>query len=279
MSVLKDILKEKVKGLKPYQIRMLPATYQQIGDIIMLNLDPRLRPFFSEIGKAVLKNSKAASVCSRVGGIQGELREPNVELIAGKSTETTHKEEGVLYRMDVAKVMFSKGNALERHRVAKIVKKGETVVDMFAGIGYFTLPIAKSGKAKTIYAIEKNPVSMEYLKQNIRLNNLVGKIAPILGDCRTVPMGSVADRVVMGYLPDTWRFLETALSFLNPDGGIIHYHDVYHKHDLWEQPLENLERRAFRYGLRLHKVTNKKVVKAYSPGKQHIVVDATFKAY
>lgn len=279
MTPLRDFLKDSVKDLTPGQARLLPSGYQRIGNIIILNLDPSLRSHFLVIGKAVMKRFRVASVCARVGPIKGELREPQVELIAGKTTVTTHKENRILYRLDVSKVMFSKGNVTERHRIAKTVKRGETVVDMFAGIGYFSLSIAKTDKPRIVYAIELNPISMEYLKQNIRLNDLTGKIAPILGDCRTVPMGSVADRVIMGYLPETWRYLETALSFLKPGGGTIHYHDVYPKRELWDKPIEHLEKFAFRYGFRLHRLSNKKVVKQFSPGKYHIVVDAKFRAY
>ncbi|MFH1294577.1 MAG: class I SAM-dependent methyltransferase family protein [Candidatus Aenigmatarchaeota archaeon] len=279
MAVLKEILTESLKDIAPSQVDILPSGYQRIGSIIMLNLNPKLRPLFSDIGNAVLSHSNATAVCARVGPIQGELREPRIEVIAGEGTVTTHQENGVFYRLDVTKVMFSKGNALERARVAEAVKKGETIVDMFAGIGYFTLPIAKTGRPSMIYAIEKNPVSMNFLKENIRLNNLIGRITPMLGDCREMPMGSVADRVIMGYLPDTWKFLETALSFLKPHGGIIHYHDVFTDEELWDMPMDYLERHAFRYGFHLSGVSNKKIVKQYGPGKQHVVIDAKFKAY
>jgi len=279
MPSLRDVLKEAVPGLSTEETRLLPTGYHLVGDIAILSLNPSMRPHFPAIGEAARKELKAAAICARTGPVVGELRLPQVELIAGKKTETTHTENGILYHLDVAKVMFSKGNASERGRLAAVVKKGETVVDMFAGIGYFSLPIAKTGNPRTVYAIELNPVAMEFLKQNIRLNNLVGKVTPILGDSRNVPMGSVADRVIMGYLPDTWRYLEAALSYLKPEGGTIHYHDVYPKESLWDEPVERLEKYAFKYGLKLQRASNKKVVKQYSPGKYHIVIDAVFKAY
>ncbi len=279
MPAFKDALMEAVGGLTPDEEKMLPSGYQRIGDIIILNLNPALRPRFSAIGKAVKERFKVAAVCARTGPIEGELREPQAEVIAGDSTLTTHREGGVLYRIDVSKVMFSKGNAAERQRMAEAVKKDETVVDMFAGIGYFSLPMAKSGKPRMVYAIELNPTAMRFLRENIRLNGLTGRITPILGDCRSVPMGSVADRVVMGYLPDTWRYLEYALSYLKPGGGIVHYHDIFHKKGLWEEPVERLERHAYRYGLQLQSLAGKRIVKEYAPGRYHVVVDAKFKAY
>lgn len=279
MKALKEFLTYALKDLTPEESRLLPSGYQRVGDVIILSLHPSLRPRFNAIGMAVSRKFRVPSVCARTGPVKGELREPQIELIAGKSTVTTHRENGILYRMDVSKAMFSKGNVSERGRIARSVKKGETVVDMFAGIGYFSLPIAKTGKPRVVYAIELNPLSMEYLKQNIRLNGLAGRIAPILGDCRKVPMGSVADRVVMGYLPETWRYLEAALSFLNPVGGTIHYHDLYPRESLWDEPIERLEKHAFRYGFRLSRPSGKRIVKQYAPGKYHVVIDAKFTAY
>jgi len=278
MTSMRDILKEALPNLTPDEVKLLPTGYQLVGDIAVLNLHPSLRQHFPIIGEVAKKELKAASVCARTGPVLGELRQPQVELIAGKKTETTHTENGVFYHLDLSKVMFSKGNVSERGRLAAVVRKGETVVDMFAGIGYFSLPIAKTGNPRMVYAIELNPIAMDFLKQNIRLNNLVGKITPILGDSRKVPMGSVADRVIMGYLPETWRYLEAALSYLKPEGGTIHYHDVYPKESLWDEPTEMLEKHAFKYGLRLQRASNKKIVKQYSPGKCHIVIDAVFKA-
>ena len=43
---------------------------------------------------------------------------------------------------------------------------------MFAGIGYFTIPIAVHSNVKKIYAIEINPVSYNFLCENIKLNKV-----------------------------------------------------------------------------------------------------------
>ena len=106
----------------------------------------------------------------KLGSINGPKREPDVEILVGDNTETIHRENHCFFKLDVAKMMWSKGNTTERKRIGTIVKDGEIVVDMFAGIGYFSIPIAVHSKPEKIYSIEINPVSYSYLKENIALN-------------------------------------------------------------------------------------------------------------
>ena len=71
-----------------------------------------------------------------------------------KKTETINKENGCLFKLDLAKVMWSKGNNNERLRIAKLVGDGETVIDMFAGIGYFSIHIAVHSNAKRSFPLK-----------------------------------------------------------------------------------------------------------------------------
>src|SRR4030042_4224625 len=224
---IKQLLIENLNSrMTPDQIEHLPSGYQKIGDIVIVNLNLDLIAFEDEIGKIILKNvPNIRTVCSRTGEITGEERLPQLEVIAGvNNTETVHKENGCLYSLDASKIMFSQGNSKERGRLPKLVKPNEVIVDLFSGIGYFSLPIARFSKPSKIYAIDINPVAILYLQKNIQLNKVDGKIEVILGDCRTVvkKLGKISDRVIMGYLPDTKKFLDTAFSVLKEKGGIIH---------------------------------------------------------
>ena len=49
---------------------------------------------------------------------------------------------------------------------------GKTVVDLFAGIGYFTLPYLRHAEADHVYACEWNPAAIEALQRNIAFNNI-----------------------------------------------------------------------------------------------------------
>jgi tRNA wybutosine-synthesizing protein 2 len=255
----------------------LPSGFQRIGHVVILNLRPETLKLGRKIANIVLDNySYVKTVCLNKG-ISGELRQPSIEYLAGeKGTETIHAENKCRFLLDVTRVMLSKGNLAERARIPKLVKPGETVVDLFAGIGYFSIPIAKHAKPARIYCIEKNPASFSYLKQNIRLNKVQGRVTPIMGDCRQVPVGPIADRVLMGYLPKTYEFLPAAFSSLKSLGGVIHYHDTYRESELWDLPIQNLEAAAYRTGFTLKTVKRKAIVKEFAPRVYHVVIDAEF---
>ncbi len=256
---------------------ILPQGFQRIGHIVILNLRPGISGMARDIAGTVLESYPYVKTVCLNQGISGELRKPAIRYLAGeKRTETTHREGGCTFRFDVTRVMLSKGNLSERARLPGLVRPGETIVDMFAGIGYFSIPIARHARPGRVHAIEKNPVAFSYLRQNIALNSVQGTVAPMLGDCRDVLMGSVADRVVMGYLPKTHHYLPAAFRMLKHRGGTIHYHDTFHESELWDRPLDMLKNQAFRAGYVLKTVGHKSVVKEYSPGIYHVVIDAEF---
>ena len=275
MEPFKQELQTELKGKIPSKkLTLLPSGFQRIGDVIVLRLDPALKPFEKSIGVVVLKQYRVKTVCAIEGKISGALRKPHVKKIAGDSTETTHKENGISYSLDVAKIVFAKGNINERARLPRLVKSGEIVADMFAGIGYFTLPIAKFSGAKKIYAIEKNPVAVRYLKENMR-KNYISNVTPILGDNRKIEIPEPVDRVVMGYFPGTEKYLPAVFSFLK-SGGVIHFHDVFSENDLWQRPEKILKKAAQHNGFTLTKILYKNIVKNYAPHKFHVVIDAAF---
>lgn len=110
------------------------------------------------------------------------------------------------------KVMFAPGNGTERMRFSTIkINKPENVIDMFTGLGYFTIPFSRTNYEfiQMYYAIEKNPDSHYYLLQNLKINGLSKKVTAVCGDNReAVPeMLGKADRILMGYLPNTKDYI------------------------------------------------------------------------
>jgi tRNA wybutosine-synthesizing protein 2 len=277
----KDALKEKLApGLPKGDLEALPSGYQRVGDILILNLQSEAEDYRLLIGETTLEViPNVRTVCQKIGGISGAMRLPKIEVIAGEpSTVTVHKENGCLFRLDISEVMFAKGNVTERARIAKRVGESETVVDMFAGIGYFSIPIAVLGKPSRVYAIEINPASFDFLKENIKLNDVQDILTPLFGDCRdyTTQLNSAADRIVMGYLPDTYEFLPAAFQILKKHGGIIHYHDVFCESELFEAPIGLLKEYSDEAGYHIERILSKREVKSYAPRQLHVVLDVEF---
>ncbi len=252
------MLKRKISKITGINESELPGSYQVIGDIVLV----KIKKHKKKVAEAILQILPYVKTVCEITEVTGEYRQPRVVKILGKGTETIHKENDILYKIDVAKVMFSKGNLFERKRLLKQIKRNETVVDMFAGIGYFSLGIAKFTKAKVI-AIEKNPVAFGFLKENILLNKLKN-VRAILGDNRTV--SEKADRILMGYFPGTEQFLPSALKMAKK-GTIVHYHNVYTERELWKKPLEQINKAGN------VEILNKKKVKSVGPRKYHVVID------
>ncbi|MFW9929819.1 MAG: class I SAM-dependent methyltransferase family protein, partial [Candidatus Thorarchaeota archaeon] len=187
-----------------------------------------------------------------------------------------HKEHGVTYKFNMTKIMFSKGNINERKYLAQLVERGEIIVDMFAGIGYFSLPIAKNAYPTKIYSIELNPVSYQYLVENVKLNNLEDIIIPLQGNCKEKVLelynsGIRADRVIMGVFPAPKDYISEALLLLKDSGTIYHYEGVALKeeaHLLFADFAEIAERKNLSCQL-----IEQRVVKSYGPHLFHIVND------
>ena len=234
-----------------------------IGDIMVVknkpeNMDELIgRPYINKIVK--------------LGKIHGQKREPEVELLYGDSTETIHKENYCKFKLDVAKVMWSKGNTGERKRMSTLPADGEVIIDMFAGIGYFTVPMAVHSNPKRIYAVEINPNSYSFLCENVKLNKIDDIVEPILGDCSQQDFDHIADRIMMGYIGGTHHYLDSAMKYLK-HGGIIHYHESTPEPILFERPVERVRCAAEKVDREIE-VLNKRSIKKYSPGVYHTVVD------
>jgi tRNA wybutosine-synthesizing protein 2 len=166
--------------------------------------------------------------------------------------------------------MFSSGNEEERIRMASLSCTSETVVDMFAGIGYFSLPLAVFQRPRRIIACEINQIAHSYLVENIALNRVEGIVEPFLGDNRSLLGESFADRVIMGYVKTTHEFLPTAIRLVK-DGGVIHYHETCPNELIPERSLKRLEDSVGGGGVTVLRI---KEIKSYAPGVTHLVVDA-----
>ncbi len=271
-SSLKDILTEM-------ELDLLPRGFQLIGKVMILKLNPVLldkRTVIAQKCMELLPNIK--SVYLNKGKIEGTFREPNnIEYVAGENNSLVrHKEHDVIYSFDFTKIMFSQGNLSERKYLATLVKDGEIIVDMFAGIGYFSLPIGKHSKPSRIYSIELNPVAYQYLVENVKLNHLEDLIIPINGDCKKEVVklrdsGIKAHRVIMGVFPAPKNYIKEALLVARDDGTIYHYEGIIEK-DNYMNLFDDFKKIAEVQSLRC-KLLEKRFVKSYGPHLYHTVLD------
>jgi len=206
------------------ELEKLPGSYDIMGHVAVLMMPKELEVKEKLVAEALLEvNKNVKTVAKRVGEVTGTYRTREVEIIAGEeNTEVDYVEHGCRFVFDIQKVFFTPRLATERDRIARMVKEGETVLDMFTGVGPFAILIAKKAGAK-VYALDINPDAVEYLEKNIELNKLEGKVIPIIGDAHKADeLVPKVDRIVMnlaktgfGFLPDALRCIEK---------GSIHYH-------------------------------------------------------
>jgi tRNA wybutosine-synthesizing protein 2 len=269
MQIKNSLLKEIPSKL----ISKLPNKWEKIGDVLILVLPSALEEYKNIIGKSYGEVLNCKTVLNDIGGIKGEFRVPNVERIYGsKNTITIHKENKVKFKLDPQKVMFSSGNMDERIRMATISNKNETVVDLFAGIGYFTLPIAVFSKPKKIYSCEKNKFAYDFLRENIILNHVTAIVEPRAGDNRFVTPKNIAHRVIMGYIDETEKFLPVAYDCLKNHTGIIHYHNTFSYEIESEKSMKIIKKEAEKIGCKAELLVIIHV-KSYAPGISHYVLD------
>lgn len=123
--------------------------------------------------------------------------------------------------------MFSRGNITEKLRIASWDCSQEVVVDLYAGIGYFSLPYLLKAKARHLHACEWNTAALDALRTNLQLNKVSEKAFTIhAGDNRTQCPRGVAQRVNLGLLPTARLSWSTAVTALDTStGGWLHVHE------------------------------------------------------
>ena len=207
---------------KLYNIQ-LPKSVSILGDIILLNEIPD-KADEKTVGEIIRSNFGARAVFLKIKETSGDFRIANWKLIAGfGDTFTVHHENNFYFALDPSKVFFNPRMGSERNRVINATNSNETVLDMFAGVGPFSLPIAK--KCAKVFAIDINPNAVQFMKINLKLNKVPAeKISILCGDAAKIApkLERKADRVIMNYPEKAIDFITHAIQSIKLEGGIIH---------------------------------------------------------
>jgi len=284
-------LKEALKGvLEENELRKVVKSYDIIGDTILIRVHSDLeskRGIIAEALHKIYPHVRSIAAVPLYAHTDRVYRTRDLEVIWGdENMETTHKESGCLFKVNPERVFFSPRLSYERMRVASKVMAGETIINMFSGVGCFSIIIARMQPQTKIYSIDVNPYAYEYMNENVRLNRMEGRVIPILGDVREELKKSglegVADRVLMPLPEEAHSFLPLAVRALKLDkegaGGVIHYYDVSTGRkgdDLFVMPIKRVRgiiSSVFGDSLRL-KIEEKRIVRSVAPRRYHVVLD------
>lgn len=260
----------------------LPTSYDIIGDIILIRLQGDLLDYKKKIGESLLQTNKNIKTVCLTKPVKGELRVRDLEVIAGeKSTKTLHKEYGLMFEVDISKTYFSPRLSTERKRIADLVRPGEIIVDMFAGVAPFSIMIAKYANPKIIYAIDKNKDAVDYAQENIKRNNLLDKIEVIHADSRKIHrilnLNEVKiNRIIMNLPFSASLFFKYALKII-ASPCIIHYYDILQEGKIDER-INELKKIAKENKISLTNLDIRKI-KTYAPREFYMGINITAKKH
>ena len=287
-----DLLSPKSREMKVIELLSeLPTKWEKLGDLILL---PETA-FSSEKWTSVISQENQLSLWKSVAealkveriGKQKQvnddiMRSSQAQLLLGKSSWVELLDFGVKFGFDACKVMYSSGNVTERHRIGNMDLKGETIVDCYAGIGYYTLPMLVRGGAELVHACELNQHSISALQWGAKANNVSQRLIIHKGDnALAMPkLEGIADRCHLGLLPSSQSVWKLAIACLKEKGGVLHIHMNVEEEKI-EQWIDSTISLLQQYVGQLKRnyileVKHLEKVKWFSPRVRHVVLDVVF---
>jgi tRNA (guanine37-N1)-methyltransferase len=252
----------EILGFKP--------NFDVIGDIAIIDADD---PDATRIAKALMNRKSINVVLGAVSPVEGAFRTRQWVVLAGEHrTRTIHKEHGCRYNVDLAGAYFSARLGTERKRVADMVKPGQYVADLFAGVGPFCVLIGKSVPGARVVAVDKNPRAVELLRENIRLNRLAN-VKAVEDDARhaAVNMKHSTDHVIMNLPHSAREFLNCGI-LAAKSGGVVHFYDITHENDLYGTSWKLIQEAAACVGKKVECV-EKRIVRSYAPHQYNVCIE------
>jgi len=262
------------------EVRRLWKGVDIVGDIAILRFPQELQSSRSAIAQNVLKLAPHIRVVlAQVGPVGSQFRTRRLEWLAGeKRSETVHSEFGCKYRVDLNAVYFSPRLGYERKRIADLVSPGECIVNFFAGVGSFSVMIARHAHPSKVYSLDLNPVAVRYHLMNNALNGVRETIDLICGDANRIVAASLAGRVdrILLPLPEVaLDSLPTAKTALKKGHGFVHCYvfvDADHREEARNKALLKLDHFVDELGM-IRENTRAHVVRSVGPCRYQVCLD------
>jgi tRNA (guanine37-N1)-methyltransferase len=224
-SMLKEALRDT---LTKEEIEKAYSSFDIIGDIVIIKIPEELERKKEIIAKILINKIKSVNtVFQQISAVKGEHRIRKLCFLAGiNKTNTEYREHGCIFKVDVVNTYFSPRLSTERLRISKIINKKEKIINMFAGVGTYSIILAKKNPDCLVYSIDSNPVAHNLCIINSRLNKVQDRVIPILGNARSIienDLKEKATRVLMPLPEQASEFIDSAIMALENNKGIIHY--------------------------------------------------------
>lgn len=282
MDKPKNII-EALRGKVPEEhLVKFRRSYDIVGDIMVLQPTEEMEMYKKELVEAIkLVYPRIRVVLAKKTPLEGETRVAEYEAWYGRGNyETIHKEYGCVYYLDITKVFFSPRLSTERNRICSLVKDGEIVCDLFAGVGPFSILISKKKRPKIVYACDINEYAYSYLRRNIIINRVGDKVKAFLGDAREVAKEKInkkCDRVIMNLPKSAYLFLDAAREAVSPDGGVIHLYIFRREEEKIEEKISNIKQKLREAGFSNFEIVFSKKVREIGPKEYNEVLDIVVK--
>lgn len=165
-------IEQVLREIIPPEIDHIPSSFEVVGHLVHLNLKDHFLPYQHQIGQVIVdKLPNIRTVVNKSSNIETKFRTFPMDLIAGeKDYNVEVSQSNCRFRFNFEDVYWNSRLQSEHERIVSLCKKGDIIVDMFAGVGPFSIPLAKKGCF--VHANDLNPYSYKYLVDNAKRNKV-----------------------------------------------------------------------------------------------------------
>jgi tRNA (guanine37-N1)-methyltransferase len=282
------VVAEALKGVLPEdRIELAVKGFDLVGDVAVIKIHKPLEADRFLIANALRNHlPHVKTVLRQVGAVEGDFRTRRLEWLCGeKKTVASHREHGCVFEVDLAKTYFSPRLLHERTRISELCgnsAKNENIVNMFSGVGCFSIRIAKQPGKRHVYSVDLNPDAIKYQLRNIRSNRVRGTVTAILGESKQVIESFFQkrlQRILMPLPQKSYLYLKSAAAAIGQEGGTIHYYDFTYAHKN-EDPIQKIIEKVtqkLKTQPRYFSIEYGRVVRSTGPNWYQVALDITLR--